>query len=124
MLGRLHRTLLLLSTALVVVPAASVGAQERFRVLIPNFQPLEGADKKFGENAAKDLRELVAGLATHQSIDKKEIETNLKRFKMKWEDLDCVRTRQLAAQMNAQVALCASYSGTKDDYTVNAAFTV
>ncbi len=122
MLGRLHRTLILLSTALAVVPAASLGAQERFRVLIPNFQPLEGADKKFGENVAKDLRELVGGLATHQSIDKKEIETNLKRFKMKWEDLDCVRTRQLAAQMNAQVALCASYSGTKDAYTVNAAF--
>jgi tetratricopeptide (TPR) repeat protein len=122
MFGRIHRTLLVAATAVVVIPAAGLHGQERFRVLIPNFQPLEGADKKFGENAAKDLRELVAALATHQSIDKKEIETNLKRFKMKWEDLDCVRTRQLAAQINAQVALCASYSGTKDAYTVDAAF--
>ncbi len=122
MLGRIHRALIVLATAVAAFPATRVHAQERFRVLIPNFQPLEGADKKFGENAAKDLRELVAGLATHQAIDKKEIEANLKKFKMKWEDLDCVRTRQLAAQINAQVALCASYSGTKDAYTVNAAF--
>ena len=122
MFGRIHRTLFVLVAALVAIPATGLNAQERFRVLIPNFQPLDGADKKFGENAAKDLRELVGSLATHQSIDKKEIESNLKKFKMKWEDLDCVRTRQLASQMNAQVALCASYSGTKDDYTVNAAF--
>ena len=41
---------------------------------------------------------------------------------MKMEELDCIRTRQLAAQMNAQVALCASYTGTKDAYDVTAQF--
>jgi len=122
MLRRLQLTLILTATAFIVVPAAHAQGQERFRVLIPNFQPTDGADKKFGENAAKDLRELVGTLATHQSIDKKEIEQNLKKFKMKMEDLDCVRTRQLASQINAQVALCASYSGTKDAYKVTAQF--
>ncbi len=61
MFRRIHRTLLVLATVVVAIPAAGLHAQERFRVLIPNFQPLDGADKKFGENAAKDLRELVAG---------------------------------------------------------------
>jgi len=94
----------------------------RYRVLIPNFQPLEGADKGFGEDAAKDLRELINGLATHQPIEKKEIEQDLKRFKMKMDELDCVRTRQLASQMNAQVALCASYAEQNGQYVVNAEF--
>lgn len=122
MLRRLQLTLIWTATAFIAVPAAHASGQERFRVLVPNFQPTEGADKKFGENAAKDLRELIGTLATHQSIDKKEIEQSLKKFKMKMEDLDCVRTRQLAAQINAQVALCASYSGTKDAYNVTAQF--
>jgi tetratricopeptide (TPR) repeat protein len=114
----------LIAAALVVAPAAGLEAQDmgRFRVLIPNFEPLEGAKKKFGEEAAKELRELINSLATHQPIEKKEIETNLKRFKMKMDELDCIRTRQLASQIDAQVALCASYSGTPDNYSVNAEF--
>lgn len=122
MLRRIQRTLIWTVAALVAVPATDAHAQERFRVLIPNFQPLEGADKKFGENVAKELRALVANLGTHQAIEKKEIDQSLKGFKMKMEDLDCVRTRQLAGQINAQVALCAAYSGTKDAYRVTAQF--
>ncbi|MHB1194006.1 MAG: tetratricopeptide repeat protein [Longimicrobiales bacterium] len=124
MVRRMTRAFTWLAAALVAVPAANVGAQEmsRYRVLIPNFEPVEGANKKFGENAAKELRVLINGLATHQPIEKKEMEDNLKKFKMKMDELDCIRTRQLASQMNAQVALCASYSGTPQAYTVNAEF--
>jgi len=113
-----------LAVAAVALPATRLQAQDmgRYRVLIPNFQPLEGADKGFGEDAAKDLRELINGLATHQPIEKKEIEQDLKRFKMKMDELDCVRTRQLASQMNAQVALCASYAEQNGQYVVNAEF--
>ncbi len=113
-----------LAAAAVAVPAARLQAQDmgRYRVLIPNFQPLQGAKNDFGEDAAKDLRELVNGLATHQPIEKKEIEQSLKGFKMKMEELDCVRTRQLASQMNAQVALCASYTQENGQYVVDAEF--
>ena len=124
MVRRMKFVFTLLSVALVLGPAASQ-AQEmgRFRVLIPNFEPLEGADKKFGEEAAKELRELINTLATHQSIEKKEIEQNLKRFKMKMDELDCIRTRQLASQIDAQVALCASYTEVADkQFVVNASF--
>jgi tetratricopeptide (TPR) repeat protein len=114
-----------LAVALALMPATKVSAQDlgRFRVLIPDFQPLEGADDDFGKDAAKQLRELVNTLATHQPIEKKEIEQNLKRFKMKMKELDCIRTRQLASQMNAQVALCASYVDKGDkQYDLKAAF--
>lgn len=124
MVRRMKLALAGIAVALAVAPATALHAQDmgRFRVLIPNFEPLEGSDKKFGENAAKELRELINTLATHQPIEKKEIESNLKKFKMKMDELDCIRTRQLAAQMDAQVALCASYAGAGTEYTVNAEF--
>ena len=58
---------------------------------------------------AKELRELMNTLNTHEAIDKDDIEDDLDRFDMKMEELNCIRTRQLGAQMNAQVALCADY---------------
>ncbi|MDP2955796.1 MAG: tetratricopeptide repeat protein [Longimicrobiales bacterium] len=121
---RMTSAFTLVLAAIAVAPAANLDAQEmrRYRVLIPNFEALEGADRKFGENAAEELRELVNSLATHAPIEKKEIESSLKRFKMKMEELDCIRTRQLAAQMEAQVALCATYSGTGTDHAVTAEF--
>lgn len=123
MLGRMKLVLTWLAVA-AVVPTAALQAQDmgRYRVLIPNFEPLEGAEKDFGEDAAKELRELINTLATHQPIEKKEIEQNLKRFKMKMDELDCIRTRQLASQMNAQVALCASYSERDGQVVVDAEF--
>lgn len=125
MVRRKTQVFTLLAAALVVAPAAGVSAQEmgRFRVLIPNFEPLQEANKKFGEKTAEELRELINTLATHQPIEKKEIEQSLKRFKMKMEELDCIRTRQLASQIDAQVALCASYveQGEKQ-FVVNAEF--
>ncbi len=125
MVRRTRRVFTWLAAAMVAAPAAGVDAQEamgRYRVLIPDFEALEGADKNFGKDAAKALREMINTLATHEPIERDEIEDDLKRFKMKMEDLDCIRTRQLAAQMSAQVALCASYSGRGPEYAVNAEF--
>lgn len=119
MVGRQKFVFTLLAAALVLAPA-TLQAQDmgRYRVLIPNFHPVDGANKKFGERAAKELRKLINTLATHQPIEEKEIKKNLKRLKVKMEDLDCIRTRQLAAQMDAPVALCASYTENGDQETV------
>jgi tetratricopeptide (TPR) repeat protein len=120
---RLKLTFMFIAAGLLLLPVQALRAQEmqRFRVLIPNFEPLEGANKKFGEKAAEDLRNLMNTLATHQPVPKKEIEQNLKKYKMKMDELDCIRTRQLAGQMGAQVALCASYTQTPEgQYKVNA----
>jgi len=127
MIRRLRLGLIMVATAAMALAHAvrlegQQQVQGRFRVLIPNFEPLEGANKKFGEKAAKDLRELVNSLATHQPIEEKEIKKSLRRFKMKMDQLNCIRTRQLAQQISAKVALCASYSEDGKQVTVNAAF--
>ena len=112
-------TLALATAALVIAPALA-HAQEaggRFRVLIPRFLPQNG-DNGFGEGAAEELRELINTLATHQPIPEREIDDQRKRFDLDWENMNCVTTRQLASQMNAQVALCATYSADGDNRTV------
>lgn len=101
-----------LAFALLFVAPLSAQAQQaggRFRVLIPDLFPAQGTDKDFGKDMAEDLRELMSSLNTHSAIDKDDIEDNLDRFDMKMDQLNCVRTRQLGAQMNAEVALCADY---------------
>ncbi|MDT8340509.1 MAG: tetratricopeptide repeat protein [Longimicrobiales bacterium] len=115
MIGRLKRGVIGGGATLILAlaVASSAQAQEvggRFRVLIPDLFPAEGTKKNFGEDTAKELRELMNSLATHQAIERKEINDDLKRFKMKMDELNCIRTRQLGAQMNAQVALCADFA--------------
>ncbi|MCH7530928.1 MAG: tetratricopeptide repeat protein [Gemmatimonadetes bacterium] len=113
MVGPLKLSLNLVLVALVLSPAA-LHAQGRFRVLIPYFLPLGDADDDFGKDASKELRKLINTLATHEPIEEKEIKDQAKRFDLKIEDLNCIMTRQLASQIDAQVALCAEYNELAD----------
>ena len=124
MVGRLRLTLGLVFTALVVGPVTLIAQnQGRFNVLIPYFEPLGGADDDFGKDASEELRDLINTLATHQPVEEDDIKDEAKRFDLKIEDLNCIRTRQLSAQMNSEVALCASYTENPDkSWTVNAEF--
>lgn len=114
MIGRLKLGLVALAALLVAPVVTSSGdlqAQEmgRFRVLVPDLFALEEANRNFGRDVAKELREMINELPTHQPVEEGEIKDQLKRFKLKMEDLNCISTRQLGAQMNAQVAFCAEY---------------
>jgi predicted Zn-dependent protease len=108
MIGRLTRLIALGAAA--ILTARSVEAQERFRVLVPDFYATQGARRNFGEDAAEQLREMLNGTRTHQPIELDEIEDQLDEFDMEMEELDCLKVRQLATQINANVALCAQYS--------------
>jgi tetratricopeptide (TPR) repeat protein len=122
MLGRLKLVIVASAAALVVAPAA-VAAQDggRFRVLIPNFQPLQGARDNFGRDAAEELRDLMSTLVTHQAMERREIENEAKNLNVEMRDLNCITTIQLASQIRVPVAICASYTETADrTRTVNA----
>ncbi|MDX1494484.1 MAG: tetratricopeptide repeat protein [Longimicrobiales bacterium] len=117
MVGRLKNVLVLAAAALLLGPAAQLAAQQdggRFRVLIPYFTPLEGANDGFGKDASEELRDLFQNMATHVALDEDEIEDEVDRFDMDMDELDCIRARQLAAQINVPVAICASYRQTGD----------
>jgi tetratricopeptide (TPR) repeat protein len=116
MLGRLKLTMVVAAAAMILAPAAEVAAQAggRFRVIIPYFEPLEGARDNFGKDASKELRSLMENMATHVAMDEGDIKDEAKRFDMKIEDLNCLYTRQLASQIDVPVAICASYTAQPD----------
>ncbi len=123
MFERLKTAMILALVGLVLAPVAIVEAQDggRFRVLVPYFEPLDGARDNFGRDASEDLRGLIDGLATHRAIERRDIERAVRDFDMNMRDLNCIRTRQLASQIDAPVAVCASYRQMPDEsFVVNA----
>lgn len=119
------RSLAVLALTLVALPTPSLKAQAvsgRFTVLIPDFVPLDGAKRKFGEEAAEALRQHMDGLPTHRSISRKDLDKGIKSFKLDRNSMGCVESRQLATMMTANLALCASYAADGDQYRVQAEF--
>lgn len=112
MVARLKMALTLAATALLLGPAAQLAAQQeggRFRVLIPYFTPGEDADDDFGKDASEELRELFENMATHVALTEDQIDDEADRFDLDIDDLDCIRARQLAAQIDVPVAVCVNY---------------
>ena len=93
-------------------------ASSRFRVLVPDFRPMNGENKGFGEKLADELRDRISDLNTHVAVSEGDIKDQLKRFDMDMEDLNCIRSRQLAQQSNYEVVLCAEYTGTKERWDI------
>ena len=114
-----------LMTLTLASSAAAQQASDRFRVLVPRIQPEGDADDDFGEDLANDLRDLIDEFATHQPVDEDAIEDAMDQFDMDWGDLNCIRTTQLASQINSEVVLCGSYSEAGNgQYAVDVQFQV
>jgi len=119
---------LLIAALQLLVPTDVTGQDAqpelgRFRVLIPDLEALDGADRGFGEDVARELRALMAAMPTHRAIARDEITKTLDALQLDMRELNCLLTRQLAARINAQVALCAQYSETDGgDFVVDAVF--
>ncbi len=94
----------------------------RFKVLIPNFAPMNGVKDKPGKQMAEELGELINDLPTHQPVERKELKDALKRFDMDEDDLNCVSAVQLANQINAAVVVCGQYTAAGDGYEVSTTF--
>ena len=110
-----------LSLAAIPLQPQAVSGQEasaRFRVMVSEIQPMNGADKKFGQRLADQLRELINDMDTHQPIEEKELKNALKQYDVDMEDLDCTRARQLAGLINAQVVFCGSYTPEGEGWNV------
>jgi len=125
---RLPLVLLVLAAVLGVPPSSSLEAQQatsRFRVLVPYLQPEGDADDDFGEDLSEVLREAINDLATHQPVSEDEMEDATDRFDMDMDEINCVRARQLATQIDAQVVLCGTYTEAgNDQYDVSSQFIV
>ncbi len=108
--------------ALTLLGGTALQAQQtvssRFRVFIPDFQPLNEEDDDFGKDLADELRDLIDDMLTHSAVDEDDIKDALKEYDLDMEDLTCITSRQLALQKNYQVVLCARYTGTKERWEI------
>ena len=108
--------------ALTLLGGTALQAQQtvssRFRVFIPDFQPLNEEDDDFGKDLADELRDLIDDMLTHSAVDEDDIKDALKEYDLDMEDLNCITSRQLALQKNYQVVLCARYTGTKERWEI------
>ena len=123
MIGRRHLGFCMpVLFALTLLGSTALQAQQtvssRFRVLIPDFQPMNGEDDDFGKDLADELRDLIDDMLTHSAVDEDDIDDALDRFDLDMDELNCILARQLAQQSNYQVVLCARYTGTKEAWQI------
>lgn len=120
-LRRIHRRLAVVAFGLGAAGLALAGparAQEptqqtqagsRYQVLIPNLEHPKGIDDAFGKKVAESLRASIDKLPTHVSVSKDVVKDNLRKFKIDEKDLDCIKARQLAVQIGAELVMCGNY---------------
>lgn len=128
MTSRITRGILTFAAAALVAaplgawtPASAQEVSSRFKVVVPYFQPLDGANRRFGEDVAKELRDLLDDLVTHRATDEDDIEDAADRFRIDHEELTCITTRQLTSQTNlGEVIYCGTYAPRGGQYVVDA----
>jgi tetratricopeptide (TPR) repeat protein len=113
-------SLLLVGTGFVTVhpvlaqdTAPAQGTSNRYRVLVPMLEVKGTAKPDFGKKVAENVAKSISRLPTHEPVDAKEFKEALRRFKLTEKDLDCIKSRQLAVQMNAELVMCGSYDGSQ-----------
>lgn len=112
-----------LLAAFLFLPALASAQQEvqgRFRVMIPDLFPGEDSGRGFGEDVAEELRDLINQLPTHEPVERNEIRDAMRQFDIDRDDLNCIRARQLATQINAELVMCGSYTEGQDDWSLTA----
>lgn len=110
-----------LLAAFLLLPALASAQQEvqgRFRVMIPDLFPGEDTGRGFGEDVAEELQDLINQLPTHEPVERNEIRDAMRQFDIDRDDLNCIRARQLATQINAELVMCANYTEGRDDWTL------
>jgi tetratricopeptide (TPR) repeat protein len=113
------------AVTVVTIPLLPERAQAqdgaRFRVMVPNLQPQEGAANRFGERVANNLRDMI-DLPTHVAMDRRSIDRAARDYDMRLNDLGCLEARQLAALIDVPLVMCGSYREEGDQYRVEATF--
>src|SRR5690606_36760069 len=129
--ARNHRRLaplaIVAAVAAAAVTAAPAEAQDggRYRVLVPALAPEAGAKDNFGKDVANKVRDALDDFSTHAPVDNKVLRDALKRFGLKEDDLrDCIKARQLAVQINAELVMCGSYQVANGTMQVASKFVV
>lgn len=110
-------------------PLAQAAAQQtgqesapggRWKVLVV---PLQGINARFGDRVADLVIADLKNFPTHTAIPKDELRKACKTYGVRCEELNAITSRQMAAQLKAQVVMFGTVKPAADGYQVEAAFT-
>jgi tetratricopeptide (TPR) repeat protein len=113
-----------------LVTALPLAAQEpapqssnsRFRVLVPIPEVRNGAREDFGKKVAEQVIKHIGQLPTHIPVDSKEYKAAIKKYGLKENEVDCIKARQLAVQINAELVMCGTVEPGAGGNQVTASF--
>ncbi|MDP2483710.1 MAG: tetratricopeptide repeat protein [Candidatus Palauibacterales bacterium] len=97
--------------AMLVLAAGTAVAQDnggtggRARVLVAPLQTDATVKKDFGKKVSEEVRSGLESIPTLVAIDWDQVKEELRRLKLKEEDLGLIQWRQLAGRLNADVVM-------------------
>lgn len=118
-------SLAMVATGLVgVLPVraqnAPVAGSDPYRVLVPMFERKGEAKADFAKKVAEAVAKSLSALPTHKPVPSSEVKETLRKYKLKEEELDCIKDRQLAVQMNAELVMCGTVEPAGGGYNITA----
>jgi tetratricopeptide (TPR) repeat protein len=111
----------------IVAPLSSAAAQEdgvggRWKVLVVPLQT-EGLNSRFGEQIADLVIDGLREFPTHTAIPRSELKKACRAYGVKCEELNAITSRQLAAQLKAQMVMFGTVQPADRGFHAGAAFT-
>lgn len=101
---------LMFTADLAIAQEAGGATGGRARVLVAPIQ-VEGAVKKdFGRKVSEEVRDELEGIPTLVAIEWNQVRDELRRLKLKEEDLGLIQWRQLAGRLSADVVMTGTVS--------------
>lgn len=97
---------LLTALPLAAQEPAPAASNSRFRVFVPTLEERGQVRGDFGKKVAEQVAKKIEQLPTHSPVEKKEVRDALRKYKIKESELDCIKSRQLAVQINAELVMC------------------
>ena len=80
---RIYLSVVMAVMALNIPASAQETISGRFRVLVPQFLPMNDEDDGFGDKLADRLRDQIDELNTHAAVSERDINNQIKEFKIK-----------------------------------------
>lgn len=123
---QLRRTVLACAVT-ASVPFAQAAAQDssvggRWKVLVVPLRT-EGLNGRFGEKVADLVIDGLKDFRTHTAIPKTELRKACRTYGVKCEELNAITSRQMAAQLKAQVVMFGTVKPDGSGYRAEASFT-
>jgi tetratricopeptide (TPR) repeat protein len=89
--------------------AAPAEAQQRMRVLVPEFEAKEPVRGNFGRDVAQQVQRGLDDMATHQPVARNDLRDQLRRFNLNERELTCIPAMQLATRAGWELVMCGEF---------------